>query len=259
MSTDPHLDTGARALHALPPDEAARFDEHLASCELCAAEYASLLETTALLGTAVAESAPATLEERLIRLIGVTPQLPPAHSEDTGPATLVDAGSAAPVAPGVSGHVPAAPWYRRRWAWAAAAAVAAAAIVIAVIIAVRGTPTSPTEEAARACVEQASDAIITHPTVGAGGQVTTSASCHAAVVDLPTLPGLPTDRGYQLWVIAGTQARSAGMVQEQIAAGGVSVVTPLSEGDTNVGITVEPASGSKAPTTQPIWLTPLPH
>lgn len=262
MTADLHRDTGAAALHALPPADADRFHEHLASCESCAAEYAGFLETTALLGTAVAETAPATLEGRLIRLIAVTPQLPPQQMSGLGDsaeglAGTPDAGAAEEAAGPVAGDADASPWYRRRWAWAAAAAVAAVAAAAGVIIAVRGTSTGQQQAEARACVENAPDSVTTHPSVGAGGEVTTADSCHAAIVVLPALPELPTDRGYQLWVIAGTEARSVGMVQEQIASGGGSVVAPLRAGDTNVGISVEPSSGSKAPTTQPIWIAPL--
>jgi anti-sigma factor RsiW len=237
-----HLSTGARALDALPTDERLAFDEHLLECDSCAAEYAGFLETTTLLAAAVAEPAPADLEARLVRLIAVTAQLPPP-------------GRAAGAAPEHS--TDSAPWYRHRWVMAVAAAVVGIAVVTGVVVAVRGSTGQHNVADAKACVEQAPDAEITTPSVGNGGQVTVAPSCHAAIVALPTLPGLPPTQGYQLWVMAGNAARSVGMVQGQVATGGTSVVTGLQAGDTDVGISVEPSTGSKSPTTQPVWVVPL--
>ncbi|GLZ03228.1 hypothetical protein Acsp03_06950 [Actinomadura sp. NBRC 104412] len=61
MSEEGHPDVdralAAWALHACPPDEAARIDEHLASCPGCAAEADRMRRTSALLA-AVTETAP---------------------------------------------------------------------------------------------------------------------------------------------------------------------------------------------------------
>lgn len=242
MTDDVHLSTGARALDALPTDEKIAFDEHLLECDSCAAEYAGFLETTTLLAAAVAEPPPAELESRLVRLIAVTSQLPP-------PARVQGAPPDRP-----TGSVP---WYRHRWALAVAAAIVGIAVVTGVVVAVRGSNDQHEVADARVCVERAPDATTTTPSVGSGGQVTVAPSCHAAIVALPTLPGLPSAQGYQLWVMAGDEARSVGMVQQQVATGGTSVVTGLQAGDTDVGISVEPSAGSKSPTTQPVWIAPL--
>lgn len=232
--SDVHLDTGARALDSLPADEARRFDEHLSTCDHCAAEYAGFLETTALLGTAAAETAPEALERRLVRLIAVTAQLPPTlRHDDASPRR-----------------------HRRPWAMVAAVAVTIA-MVAAAVLAVRAAGSSSQVADAKACVQAAPDARTSAPSVGDGGEVTVADSCHVAIIQLPPLPDLPAANGYQLWVMAGSQARSQGMVQTQIANGPGTVVAPIRAGDTDVGITIEPAGGSPAPTSQPVWVVPV--
>src|ERR1700712_1397747 len=57
-TTDQHLNTGAMALDALPPDEAAAFSLHLETCPTCSAELTSFLETAAILGSSVAQTPP---------------------------------------------------------------------------------------------------------------------------------------------------------------------------------------------------------
>jgi len=57
--------------------------------------------------------------------------------------------------------------------------------------------------------------------------------------------------------MTGNQARSAGMVSDRENAAGTITVTDVSPADTGIGVSVEPASGSEAPTTQPIWVVPL--
>ena len=76
-SPDMHLDTGALALNALPDDEAAEVEAHLATCDSCPAELAGFRETVALLGSVAAEAPPASLRRAIMARIAVTPQLPP--------------------------------------------------------------------------------------------------------------------------------------------------------------------------------------
>ncbi|WP_309505838.1 zf-HC2 domain-containing protein [Streptomyces pyxinae] len=49
-SADPHLAAGAYTLHALPPDEEAAFENHLAGCTACRREVDAFTELTAGLG-----------------------------------------------------------------------------------------------------------------------------------------------------------------------------------------------------------------
>jgi hypothetical protein len=65
-SRDQHMDVGAYVLGALPDAEAARFEEHLAGCERCAAELDSLIDVESLLAEfAAGTAAGATAAELL--------------------------------------------------------------------------------------------------------------------------------------------------------------------------------------------------
>lgn len=249
MNGPVHLDTGARALGALPADEAAAFDAHLAGCQACADEYAEFLQTVALLASAAAQTPPPGLRDAVMRAVAVTPQLPPMPA--FGAQDAADGSGAIPL----GRHRRAVPWYRRPTALIAAA-VAALMVAGGIVIATRPGGVNPTE-AATQCVQQASDAHVLRPSVGSGGSVTMATSCDAAVVHLAPLPAPPGGKAYQMWVIAGSQARSAGMVSQQQDSSNTMTVIGLASSDTAIGISVEPAGGSKAPTTQPIWVVPL--
>lgn len=258
MTAPVHLDAAARALDALPPDEAGAFDAHLASCETCTAEYAEFLATAAVLAAATAKPPPDRLREKVLHAASITPQLPPLTGK-----TPTEPGSDRPT--GVTGDTPgesAAGRHRRVAAWwrrpalLVAAAVAAALIAGGVVWATRPANLSPDQAAAR-CVAAAPDAHVRHPSVGSGGSVTLARSCDAAVVQLAAMPALPSGKAYQLWVMAGSNARSAGMVAKRRDAAGQIIVAGITPTDTDIGVSVEPAGGSTSPTTAPVWVVPL--
>ena len=67
MATDPHADVAPYALDALDADEERAFEEHLASCEACREELASLREATAALAYgAVGPAPPPELKQRIL-------------------------------------------------------------------------------------------------------------------------------------------------------------------------------------------------
>ena len=248
MTTPIHLDTAARALDALPHREADEFDAHLAGCDTCATEYQEFLATTAMLAAAVAEPPPEGLREKVLRAAAVTPQLPP-------PADPTEAGPEHAPAARIDVPRPAGRWWRRPLVLAAAA-VAAMVIAGGVIWVTR--PAGPTpEQAAAQCVAAAADAQVRRPSVGSGGSVTMSRSCDAAVVRVAAMPELPSDRTYQLWVMAGSAARSVALVTPQGNGAGQIVITGIAPSDTDIGVSVEPAGGSAKPTTTPVWVVPI--
>ena len=299
MSADTHLNTGVMALNAMPDDEIDNELSHLESCESCAAELAGFRETAALLGSAAAETPPASLRRSVMAAIAITPQLPPLvwprpgstprhaksdsaptshelpspdparHGIDdddrtsatdrptTPPTGQPELGSGEPNPGSPTDHVvPLRRWYRRPAALIAAA-VAAVVIGGGVVIAIDRTsgPTDP-QVALRECVDNAGDSQVLKPAQGSG-DVTFAPSCSAAQVDVSGLPDLPADRTYQLWVLAGSRARSVTLLSD--AANGRPQVwmAPTQAGDTAIGITNEPAGGSPQPTSAPIWAVPL--
>lgn len=255
MTTPIHLDTAARALDALPPAEAGEFDAHVAGCDTCATEYREFLATTAMLAAAVAEPPPDRLREKVLRAAAVTPQLPPLHGSPAAEPVPAPAGTDDSVPPHTNGRQGrAVPWWRRPMMLAAVAVVA---VVIAGGVVWVTRPAGPTpEQAAAQCVAAAADAQVKQPKVGSGGSVTLARSCDAAIVRAPAMPELPSDRTYQLWVMAGSAARSVGLAQ-QAKSPEQFVVTGITASDTDIGFSVEPAGGSRAPTTAPIWVVAL--
>ena len=267
-AADPHLDTGAFALHALPADEASAAESHFETCDSCAAELAGFLETAALLGSAVAEAPPASLRRTILARIAVTPQLPPlmdqTRSAPTGepPADRPDRSGGRHRSPtdseGAPDNVrPLRPWYRRPRSLIAAA-VAAVVIGGGTVVAVNqlGGQQEQVAQTPEQCVAQAADQQLVVPAKGAG-TVTYAQSCNAALLDVTGLPGLPADRTYQLWALAGDQPRSLGLLPEA-AEGKPQVATAQPQpGETVVAITAEPAGGSPAPTLPIVWQATL--
>lgn len=274
MRTDPHLDTGAMALGALPENEAAEYSEHLQSCETCVGELADFLETAAILGSSVAQAPPANLRRAVMEGIGHTAQLPPLTAPDSGGSTAGGnrlgrhRNTDEVEIPAVEG-VPSAgeqeklatvtvlnrPWYRRPQSLLAAA-VAVLVLAAGSFFALNRGNSAP-QVADSACVAGAADRSVIVPTVGAGGDVTLSPSCDAAVVKMPALPAPPAGKVYQLWVIKGGGATSVKVLDNQAQSGSTTATAEVHAGDTAVGVTLEPSPGSTKPTTKPIWVVPL--
>jgi anti-sigma-K factor RskA len=101
----------------------------------------------------------------------------------------------------------------------------------------------------------APDALVVSAATSAGGTATVVASPRAAAMVFTSvgLPVLPTSSVYELWFIGAAGARPAGLVPRRPAP---VLAAGLSGGDA-IGVTVEPAGGSPAPTTTPIVVLTL--
>jgi anti-sigma-K factor RskA len=111
-----------------------------------------------------------------------------------------------------------------------------------------------------AAVLSAADARVASAATSAGGTATVVASRRGGTVVFTSsgLPVLPPTSVYELWFIGSAGVRPAGLVPaaDPDAAAVLVLATGLS-GDDAVGVTVEPAGGTDAPTTTPIVvLTP---
>ena len=106
---------------------------------------------------------------------------------------------------------------------------------------------------------QRPDAVIATTVTGeAVVRVVSSDQAGEAVVIATGLDALPEDLAYQLWLIDDEGPTSSGLFDvsstgdgEQVLAGGVGDAIAL-------GISVEPAGGSEAPTTTPVAVVELP-
>src|SRR4051812_23980092 len=82
MSIDVHTLSGAYALDALTPDEAAAFESHLEGCESCRTEVREFREVLAAMGEQSWSATPRTLREAVLTAAERTPQQrPPARVE----------------------------------------------------------------------------------------------------------------------------------------------------------------------------------
>ncbi|KUN79924.1 anti-sigma factor [Streptomyces bungoensis] len=240
--------TGAYALHALPDDEHAAFERHLAGCEPCARETAELSAAVARLGLTATVTPPAALREQVLRRIPCVRQEPP------GVGTAVRAGRAGRRARPLS-----------RWALAACLAAAAALGGTTVWQHQRAEDALHRASGARqgadevAAVLAAPDARARTAALGGGatGTVVVSRGRDEAVFAATGMARPAAGKVYQLWFDHDGTMRPAGLMdpartdQAVLLRGGV-------DGASGVGVTVEPAGGSSAPTSAPVALLGLP-
>lgn len=202
----------AYALNALDDSERRRFEEHLEGCERCSQELAALQEAAAALAY-VPEGPvpPPALRERV---------LAQAHAERT----------------------PNAIPFRRRVALPAVTAFAVAAAAAAIVLAVWASSLSSSLDRKTAIAHVLATG--TRVPLGTASQAVVAADGRAVVVS--NLDRAPAGKTYELWVIRGDTARSAGLF-----AGGTSSPVLLSRRvpkGAHVGLSLERSGGVSQPT-----------
>ncbi len=268
---DMHLDTGALALGALPPDELPAAAAHVEGCDTCREELAGFRETVVRLAAVAAQAPPASLRRSVLAAVAVTPQLPPIGGS-AGGAGRADR-PAAPSRPGPGTPrrspvprrpVPSRPTVSRRPALGRPAGqrpVPAPLVPAAGRLAGRGRGGGRARWRAgrarpvpRARAGRPDPAAVRrrgcrpHPAdpgerPGRGGL---RPSCAAVTVDVSGLPALPDDRTYQLWALSGepsTAPRSLGLLPAAATGAPQTVTEPTRPGEVAVAITAEPAGG----------------
>jgi anti-sigma-K factor RskA len=233
MSTDIHTLAGAYALDALTDIERAAFARHVASCESCAQELAELSATVARLTDATAAVPPARLKSAVLDEVSRTRQ----------------------VAPGRPGAVPT----RVRRGWRGLVAAAAAAVVLAAGGGAVGWFSGRHDADAKLKAAQiqtakinnlltAPDAQVHTTKLDGGGQVTviTSPRLDQGVAVLTGMPKLADGQVYQLWLVNGALATSAGVMDPGVDTG-TAFIDHLDGADT-FGVSAERAGGADHPT-----------
>ncbi|MEV5317432.1 anti-sigma factor [Streptomyces sp. NPDC052687] len=237
---DPHLAVGAYVLHALPPAEEAAFENHLSGCEDCRAEVSAYLEITTRLAEAESASVPPHLRARALDAISRIPQSRPRRLPAAG---------------------------QRAVRFALAASIAAAAFLGGLAVWQYSRAEDARAEAARAHtaahtltdVVTASDATLNTAALAGGGTaaVVVSRAEARAVFAADGLPALSEGKVYELWYAAEAgDLRPAGLLPGTAEQVSRALEGPLA-GAVAVGITIEPAGGSRQPTTDPLALIPL--
>lgn len=224
-----HALSGAYAVDALDELERERFKRHLADCVECQVEVESLRATSAVLAETTAVAPPPELRERLMSEIRTVRPLPP--------------------------QVPA-PRSRFRRPWLGLTMVAASVILVlgGAGIVVWQQSQTPDVVSVSDQVLQADDAERYRLELsGAEATLVRSESKGKAVLVTKDMPPAPEGSVYQIWWQDETDSMvSAGLMPQG------SDQTVVLDGDATLakgaGITVEPAGGSSAPTSDPIAL-----
>jgi len=240
QSHDLHLLTGAYAVDALTGAELDEFERHLKRCASCTEEVRGLQETAARLGLTTAVEPPAWMRGQVLAAVSRTRQLPPSGGR------LLARGTPRRVTR-LRRSLPRS---------AAAVALAAVIVVLAVLQVNTRNQLEQTQQGSRAvaAVLSAPDAHLETSSTTVGGTVTAviSARDREAVITTADMPTPAAAKVYQLWVMGVSGARSIGLM----SGNSTGVTSPVLAADVQpgdrLGITVEPAGGTKQPTTAPI-------
>ncbi|PZE27201.1 anti-sigma factor [Curtobacterium sp. MCBD17_028] len=288
---DVALMTGSYATDAVDAVERAAVDAAMAASDPVRAEVDSLHETALLLAYAVEPvEPPRDLRAALMAKIATTPQLPALPVEDAqGGSSVGDLAAAAPgsaqsVAPqpvarearhAAVTDVTAAPagtasgtarvrWFQRpaRVVLAAAAAVAVIAGGTLGIQSLAEHETGPGQGQVQASTKldqiyAAADFQRASTTVKGGGTATVvwSDQLRKSAVIFKGVKAAPAGKTYELWYI-GSSITPAGLVGSVDGGTTSAVLSGAKAAGDTIGITVEPAGGSKQPTTKPIVAVP---
>jgi hypothetical protein len=226
-------------MDAISEPDRARFERHLAGCQECAREVASLREATARLAAASAISPPPALKERVMAAAAATRQQPPAAEP-----------------PAASRPWPA----RRRVRVRVRLALAAAAVAVTGVAVLFGVSNGSMQDQLNrdqassqqvAAVLTARDATMKTGTVRGGGTVTIvmSHSMRELVFTAADLRALPAAWGYELWLAGPAGDRPVTVLSAgRHGMAGPVVASGLRPGD-HLVLTAEPAGGASGPTT----------
>jgi anti-sigma factor RsiW len=215
MPDDLHELSALYALDVLDAEERARFEEHLAECERCSAELASLRNTAAGLAFVAGPPPPAELRRRILEA---------ARAEPSNVVSLAA---------------------RRSLATSVAAALAVAATAAAVGIGIWAATLHHSLSQERSATKVLRDPNARRIDVpGTPGQLVVAASGDAVLS--VSLPRAPKGKTYEAWV-ANPQVHPAGLF-----GGGLVKLTLRVQHGALVMVTLERSGGVDAPTQQPL-------
>ena len=269
MTTD-HEQAYPYVIGALSSSEAAEFERHLEGCSACTEEVSALRSVTAELSSTVATAPPPELRAAVLAAISATPQ------RDVEQGKAPASRSAASTAPSTSARASTAPAsagvvrpLRSRYSWAPALLAAAA------VIAALGfggwawhDRQSANAEARRASAltAQLTELLSARDVKMASGHgessqttgtVVLSPSRNEVVLVASDLPALPAGKVYEAWTIRKHPVPAGTFTPAESKA--VVKLPPRALHAASVALTVEPAGGSPAPTSNPIITVNVPE
>ena len=214
------------ALDALDEGERAAFEAHLATCDRCTAELAELSDGAALLAADAADDVPEMMRRRVFAAIEDTPQVS--------------------ATPGVASPDQAS--RLRRWTAVAVAAVIIAAVAIGGFITRSGLDANDIITAADATRYEllVTDALSAAP--GVNVDFFYSPGRDAGVIRATGLPEVGEDQTYQAWLVGDGDPIPSGLFRPS-GGDATLIIEEGFEAAQLIAVTVEPAGGSPAPTT----------
>jgi hypothetical protein len=214
---------------------------------------ASFADVQAALGLAVPPVAPsAGLKASVMEAIARTPQVAPLAP--VAPVAPVVADAPAGAAPGSAAARAEARWFSRPALLVTAAAAAVALFfggVAAAGVIAPGAPSSTDQLAAIVAAPDVST-VVSPVAGGATATLVSSESVGLSAMVFDGLEPLSDDERYALWYITDGVPTPAGLFAVDGEGAVVQVLEGTFQAGTVVGVTVEPASGSPQPTTDPI-------
>lgn len=259
MNTDTDMATltGAYALDALPEPERIEFERHLADCEDCGREVRELRETATRLGMAAVTTPPDGLEQRVLAEVARTRQDPPRSTGRTDDRSGVTS----------LRRRPRAAWGVRLAAAAAVLGIAAAGAFGAMAWQAQQELNQAQQQLQRSSdrtvamseLLKAPDArIIAASAEGMHATTVVSHELDRAMFMSTGIEPPPAGHTYQVWFIGPDGATSAGLIEQDRTGDMSPIMAQMPPRTRAMGVTLEPAGGSPAPTTKPVLTMKMP-
>lgn len=234
---------GAYALDALPEGETRGVRDHLATCEEHAMKARELRAmATQLSALAEPVAAPSALRTRVLDAIAAEARVGGAA---VAPRSIGDDRRS-------RARVNWAPRASSSYGWLAAAAVFVGALGLLAwnLVLLNGGSDNNAQHFADAAIIQQMKS-----TTGGTAATMVRFDGEDRAVVMFDRPPLDATKAYQVWLVTDAGAQSVGVVQDD-AAGHVAAVVPYDARRAGViAVTIEPASGSAQPTSDPIYST----
>lgn len=252
MRADAHTLLAAYAAGSLGDVDRGDVEAHLAECAGCRDDLRGDREVLASLALLVAEAPPLRMRDEVLRRVTTTAQLPPLVADGLEERAVSGTG------------VPARQGRPSRTLFALAATVLAATAISSTVWGLSSSSQLSEAEQQQAAVRQvlgADDAQtvragVTLPDGSTGDDVAVLASdgVDSAVLLPVGLPAAPDGMTWQAWTIHDDVPRPN--VVFDAAQSTVALDGPVADADA-VAVTLEPAGGSSAPTSDPVAVVPL--
>ena len=229
MNSDLHDLLVPYALDALDPHERSKFESHLDQCDVCSVELNGFALTAVRMAEATEEEPPSALRVAVLDRVATTPQERPVVT------AIAQHGALRRSLP--------------RLAVAASVLVATAGLGGFFLERDRAEDLQAQTEQISTILTAEDSALLAAPaTTGGELRIMHSPSHGDAVVMGSDLEPLADGRIYQVWAMYGDEPQPAGVLPSSS-----SMVLASGVGDADAfAVTIEPAGGSQAPTTEPI-------